>query len=396
MAGFSTTSGGLNFQYPNRDTENWDAVMANSFTTISSHDHSRDTAGRGNALTDRSLLLNNAGWLQSKDLAGSGLVNLIRATTSDSVALGGSLDALTVDNATDLNGTLDVAGVTVLSATLGVTGATTLSSTLDVTGATVLSATLGVTGAATLSSTLGVTGATTLLSTLSVTSAATFTAGLISNGDIDVKTNEIKTTTVDGDIVLTPNGTGRVQLGTVRVENAAGTKGHFLMTDGTSAADFKTAGWEEVATYSPTGGETEYVYDLSAYSSEYQEWIIFMDGVGGSVSSYPTIEARTSASAAITATYLRTNTVYSRTNATAIYGPTTNGTGTAKIAFVRVKYNAIAGAVRTLIDGYFVNTAGTNMAVFGDLNGVAGELVFKHAAGTLAASGTIKLFGKRS
>jgi len=91
MAGFTTTTGGLNFQYPNRDTTNWDAVMSNSFTTISAHNHDRDSAGSGNALTDRSILLNNTGWLQGADFAGSGTVNLIRVNTSDEIELGATL-----------------------------------------------------------------------------------------------------------------------------------------------------------------------------------------------------------------------------------------------------------------------------------------------------------------
>jgi hypothetical protein len=366
MAGFSTTSGGLNFQFPNRDTVNWDAVMANSFTTISAHNHDRDTAGKGAVLNDRSILLLNAGWFQSQDVATTGTVNLIRANTSDKAEIGADLADLGMINNTyfTIRNNADSADVNAFRL-----------NTSDV---------------------FEISPATTFLSTLTVTSAATFTAGLVANGDVDLKTNALKTTTTNGDIKLQPDGTGRTQLGGsgVKVENGTGSIGNFLMTDGTSAADFKTIGYEVVTTVS-AAAQSEIVLDISAFSSEFREFALFMTGVGGSVSSYPTVELRTAASGAIGAVYHRVDTAYSQTVGNSIFGSSTNGTGTAKHCFLAVLYNSAPGNITVNIEGWFINTAGNNVPVFGQAGAVVGELVFKNGSGVLNSTGTVQLLGRR-
>jgi len=382
MAGFSTTSGGLNFQYPNRDTENWDAVMANSFTTISSHDHDRDTAGRGKVLNDRSILATNTGWFQATDFAGTGTVNLIRANTSDLIELGANV------------------------ATLGVTGAVTLSSTLGVTGATTLSSTLSVTSAATFGDLVQISANDTWFQGKNAADSAYINLLKVNTSDdaelgadLDIKTNVIKTTTTNGDVELVPDGTGRVRLGDTgpRVENGVGALGQFLMTNGVDSADFKTLGWEVVDS-TAAAGQAEILFDLSTYSAEFTSWVIYMTGVGGSVSSYPTVEPRTPASGAITSIWGKFDVGgFVMASGNAIHGSSTAGTGTAKHCLVSLRYNAMPNnTVAPIMEGWFLNTAGNNMPVFGFVGSIVGELAFKNAAGTLNSTGTVYLLGKRS
>jgi hypothetical protein len=434
MAGFSTTSGGLNFQYPNRDTQNWDAVMANSFTTISSHDHSRDTAGRGAALTDRSILLDNAGWLQGANNAGSGTVNLIRATTGDKVEIGGNLnsivlandtyfqarnnadsgdvnlfklttsDALSFAQAATFDGTLTATG------TLAATNAATVGTTLTVTGATTLSAactvgtTLGVGGVATFDSNVQISANDTWYQGRNAADSAYINMFKVNSSDevemdenLDIKDNVIKTSTTNGDIELVPNGTGRVKLGDsgVRVVNGLGTNGHALFTDGTSAADFATLGYEVVDS-TAGAGQAEILFDLSDYDGKWREWAIFMTGVGGAVSSYPTVELRTAASGAISCVFGRFDTAgFGVASSTAVYGSNTNGVGTSKHCFLAVNYNSAPNNVTTNIEGWFINTAGNNMPVFGQAGSIVHEIAFKNASGALSSTGTVYLLGRR-
>lgn len=342
MAGFSTTSGGLNFQFPNRDTVNWDAVMANTFTTISAHNHDRDTVGKGAALTDRSVLALNAGWFQSQDVATTGTVNLIRANTSDKGEIGVELAKLNMVHNTFFSGrnAADSADIDLIRVST--------SDDLEV------------------------------------------------GSDIDLKTKALKTTTTNGDIKLQPNGTGRVQLGSsgIRVETGVGSIGEFLMTDGVSAADFKTIGFEVVSTVA-AAGEAELVLDISAFSSEFREFALFMTGVGGSVNSFPTVELRTAGSGAIGAVYHRVDTAYSQTVGNSIFGPSTNGSGTGKHCFLAVLYNSAPGNITVNIEGWFINTAGNNVPVFGQAGAIVGELVFKNGSGNLNSTGTVTLLGRR-
>lgn len=244
MAGFSTTTGGLNFQYPNRDTQNWDAVMSNTFATISSHDHDRDTAGRGATLNDRSLLLNNAGWLQASDLAGTGLVNLIRATTSDTIELGGAFATLDIAGALTA-GTLSVSGLAVLSA------AATIGTTLTVSGLTTMSAaatvgtTLGVTGLTSLS-TLNTSGlaafsaAVTVGTTLTVSGLTTLSAAATVGGTLGVSgiTTLSAATTIEDDLTVT----GTTILGPLTHPAADGTANQVLQTDAAGNLSFGDKG----------------------------------------------------------------------------------------------------------------------------------------------------------
>jgi hypothetical protein len=60
-------------------------------------------------------------------------------------------------------------------------------------------------------------------------------------GDMDVQTFDITTSTTNGDIVITPNGTGNVVLDGLRYPEADGTTGQFLQTDGTGNLTFQDA-----------------------------------------------------------------------------------------------------------------------------------------------------------
>lgn len=182
MAGFSSTTGGLNFQYPNRDTTNWDAVMANTFTTISEHNHDRDTAGKGAALTDRSILADNTGWFQSLDFAGSGTVNLIRATTSDTLELGAP---------TLISGALTLS--TPLAVDQGGHGATTAAGARTNLGLDTM--------ATQAASAVAITGGTAALTTTS-------------GGNLQLSANTLLSTDTNGDTIVDTDGTGEVSLRT--------------------------------------------------------------------------------------------------------------------------------------------------------------------------------------
>lgn len=404
MAGFSTTSGGLNFQYPNRDTQNWDTVMSNTFNTLSSHDHSRDTAGRGTAITDRAILLANAGWLQATDFAGTGTINLIRVNTSNVIDLGVAVNAL--DN-------FDVAG----NLNLG-TNDTYLTGRNFADSANVNMLKLNTSNELSFAQNANFDGTIAGASNIQISTNNTWFQGrnVADSGyvnlfkvnasddaelgaDLDIKANSIKTTTTNGDVNLLPNGTGRVVLGSSGSQlpsGDVGTNGYMLMTNGTDDADWVSMGWETVDSYATVGGETEYVWDLSTYSTEYTEWAILARTVGGSVSSYPTVELRTAASGAIGTVFGRFDTAgFNVVSGTAIYGSSTNGSGTGKTAFVAVRHNQAPNGVEVMIEGYFINTAGNNMPIFGQGGAIVGELVFKNAAGTLASGGNIYLLGKR-
>lgn len=435
MAGFSTTSGGLNFQYPNRDTTNWDATMANTFTTISSHDHDRDTAGRGNALTDRSILATNTGWFQATDFAGTGTVNLIRANTSDLIELGANLATLDVTGL----GAFDAA-VTV-GTTLGVTGATTLSgavaceSTLDVDGvinlrtnsvyltgrnvadsANINMFKVNATDSITAGADLTVLGEVSMETNTDwykgrnnagsgyVNLIRASTADRVELGAaLDVKANAILTSTTNGDIELIPNGTGEVFLGEsgsggIGLEAAAGVIGTALTSDGTSSATWEQMGWEQIDSDEIAGSPSEVVYSFSDYSLAYNEFMIVIDSVGGSVASWPSFAIRTAAGAAITSNYMQVDTSYVNRVSNNVYGNLSAGAGTAKNAMLHVKtmHNVVGGATlnQCNFEGWFENTLGNDMGVYGTCEGIPGQLAAFNGTGTMTG-GSVHLYGRR-
>lgn len=85
-----TTSGGLNFSYPNEGDKNWTSTMVSSFNTISSHGHTGTGDGvqistsaiASNAVTDTKILLANNAWLKAKNTSNAA-TNLLRYNSSN-------------------------------------------------------------------------------------------------------------------------------------------------------------------------------------------------------------------------------------------------------------------------------------------------------------------------
>jgi hypothetical protein len=95
---FITISGGLTLKVPTRGTTDWDTEFLNEFATpISNHTHtgSGDGAQLGagsiqdDSMDDRKIRLRTNEYLRSRNNAGSGDVNLIKANASDEIELDG-------------------------------------------------------------------------------------------------------------------------------------------------------------------------------------------------------------------------------------------------------------------------------------------------------------------
>ena len=392
MAGFSTTSGGLNFQYPNRDTTNWDATMSNTFTTISTHDHDRDTAGRGASLNDRSILATNTGWYQATNFAGTGTVNLIRANTSDLIELGANL------------ATLDVTGLGAFDA------AVTVGTTLGVAGATTLSGACAVEGNLNVDGTINLRTNSNYLTGQNAADSGVVNMFKVNDLDrveigaaLDVKANAILTSTTNGDIELIPNGTGEVFLGEsgsggIGLEAAAGVIGTTLVSDGTSAATWEKMGWEQIDSDEISGSPSEVVYSFSDYSLAYNEFMIVMDSVGGSASSWPSFAIRTAAGSAITSNYMQVDTSYVNRVSNNVFGNLSTGTGTAKNAMLHVKTMHNVEGTATIkqcnFEGWFENTVGNDMGVYGTCEGIPGQIASFNGTGTMQG-GSVHFYGRR-
>ena len=82
-------------------------------------------------------------------------------------------------------------------------------------------------------------------------------------GDLDVQAFDITTSVANGDIVITPNGTGSVVLDGLRYPEADGTIGQFLQTDGSGNLAFQTVSTDLVDDTTPQlGGDL----DVQAYA----------------------------------------------------------------------------------------------------------------------------------
>jgi hypothetical protein len=92
---------------------------------------------------------------------------------------------------------------------------------------------------------------------------------LNTSSQIDV-TGDTFITTSDGNITLTPNGTGKVSLSSILYPNADGTANQFLKTNGSGTLSFATvlgsAAWQAVKTtnFTVTAGEGYFVNTSSA------------------------------------------------------------------------------------------------------------------------------------
>lgn len=94
---FITISNGLTLQVPTRGTTDWDTEFLNNFATpISEHQHtgSGDGAQLGggsiqdDSLDDRKLRLRTNQYFRSRNAAGDGDINLLKANSSDTIVLG--------------------------------------------------------------------------------------------------------------------------------------------------------------------------------------------------------------------------------------------------------------------------------------------------------------------
>lgn len=97
---FITISGGLTLKIPTRGTTDWDTEFLNNFATpISTHTHtgSGDGAQLGagsiqdDSMDDRKMRLRTTQYLRSRNFAGSGDVNLIRANSEDKIEIDGEV-----------------------------------------------------------------------------------------------------------------------------------------------------------------------------------------------------------------------------------------------------------------------------------------------------------------
>jgi len=77
-------------------------------------------------------------------------------------------------------------------------------------------------------------------------------------GDLDVQTRSITTSVTNGDVTITPNGTGNVVLDGLRYPEADGTTGQFLQTDGAGNLTFQDAITEVLEDTTPQlGGDLD-------------------------------------------------------------------------------------------------------------------------------------------
>ena len=148
--------------------------------------------------------------------AGTGVVNIVPASGSAIV----------------LDGTVNVdAGV--------ITGATSITSTAfvgDITGDVIGDVTGDVTGNADTATTAGV---VTTAAQPAITSVGTLTTLSVDN--ITVNANAITSTDTNGDITITPDGTGDIVLDGVKWPQADGSANYFLRTDGSAQASWQAA-----------------------------------------------------------------------------------------------------------------------------------------------------------
>lgn len=130
----------------------------------------------------------------NSDLQGTLDVTL-NTTLNENLTVNGDTDldgTLNADGASTLNSTLDVSGATVLANTLNVQGNADLDSDLNVDGNSSLVGTLGVTGATSLNANLTVGGASDLNGTLDVQNLATFQSGIDISGEIGASSAKIE------------------------------------------------------------------------------------------------------------------------------------------------------------------------------------------------------------
>ena len=97
---FITISNGLTLQVPTRGTTDWDTEFLNNFATpISEHQHTGNGDGaqlgggsiQDDSLDDRKMRLRTNEYFRSRNNAGDGDINLIKADASDQVTIGSQI-----------------------------------------------------------------------------------------------------------------------------------------------------------------------------------------------------------------------------------------------------------------------------------------------------------------
>ncbi len=164
-------TGGLNFEWPTADDNDWDPPVDEALDIISGHDHSGSGEGNpintngiaANAIDDTKIRLRNDQPLRMRNAAGSADVSLLK---------GDAADQLNLMRPTIASSTFRSIGATTLDTTLNVGGITTLSDTLN---ATAINASAGVI----LSSAFSLAGTETLTSSGAI---STIVPGTILNG----------------------------------------------------------------------------------------------------------------------------------------------------------------------------------------------------------------------
>lgn len=122
-----TTTGGLNFTYPNQGATGWYSTWVTMANVISAHDHSGAPNGTqiptggiaDDAVDDTKINLNNDGWLTARNNADSADVNVLKLNTSDELVIDPETTftaGVTITNDLQLDGSdiLDSAGLELL------------------------------------------------------------------------------------------------------------------------------------------------------------------------------------------------------------------------------------------------------------------------------------------
>lgn len=229
---------------------------------------------------------------------------------------------------------------------------------------------------------------------LTLISATSFTDLDVDNLNLDG--NTISSTDTNGDVIITPNGTGDIDLDGTKWPQTSGTVNYALFTDGTDQASWEAMGWELLETQTVSGSPTSLDF-TTGFDSKYTMYACEISGIGGSTDSYGIWNVTDDGfSTEALAQYATITPTYGYTSSTDISVSTTNGGTTAKRALIVVEFNGISDGNGPLIRGFLINSAGTNGSFYGfirdttNFNGIR----YKQAAGTLSG-GDGRLYGKR-
>ena len=226
------------------------------------------------------------------------------------------------------------------------------------------------------------------------TDAISYTSMDIDNVNIDG--NTISSSDTNGDLNLTPNGTGDLALDGTNWPQTAGTANYALFTDGTDQASWETLGWELLETQTVSGAPTSLDF-TTGFNSKYTKYACEINGIGGSDASYGIWNVSSDGLTSVgTADYGRMISGFSHTSSSDIYVSTGAGFGTAKRGVIFCEFTGFGGGNRPMIRGSLINTTGTNGSFYGYMPGISSVngIRYKQAVGTLSG-GSGNLYGKR-